>query len=243
MKQFLIAVMVFCLAMAPICQASVGVKIDGTYAGEASEIDAKTGDATFDGSKLIVYGWSGTGDYRHLDLGIRGWQNVAYYEDDIAAMSGASPYYVKVTGGADYICFAGNTELGVTQTGSPIEYTFRVPDDYTTNPTFVIMAANSSIDGINGAATPNYIDWDIVVNRSGTAVSSTRYDQTPVTLTSDTNMQAVTLTYATAADILAGDLITLRIWRVYEAAQSTTGRDATSDLRVYDATFRYTVQY
>ena len=93
------------------------------------------------------------------------------------------------------------------------------------------------------SGTPNYIDWDVVVNRSGSAVSTTRYDQTPVTLAANTTIQDVTLTYATAADILAGDIVTVRIWRVYEALASATGRNATADLRVYAAAFRYTVQY
>ena len=77
------------------------------------------------------------------------------------------------------------------------------------------------------------------------------YAQAPVALTSTTNFQNVTLTYATPGDLSAGDTVTVRIWRVYEAAGTlrvgtpgqAAGADSTSDLRVYSARFAYTVEW
>jgi len=210
-----------------------------TQSGDADSDPLLKG--TDDGA-VTIYEWDWTGEYRQESLSLLAWDNVAYDVDDAGRTSSASPYHVYVAGGADYIVFPGNTPAA-TQTGSPIEYTFIVPDDYRTTPTFVLGVANSTIDHADGEDTPNYIDWDIVINSDGSAVSTTRYDQTPVTLDADVNFQAVTLTYATPTDITAGDTITLRIWRVYEAVQSSTGRDATSDLRLYSARFRYIAQW
>lgn len=207
------------------------------------------------------YTWTyGTGMYRITPIGIRNWQNVCYPDltrGDGSVLAGfsdgtsaGSPNYVTVAGGADYIVFYGpdvtpsdDNTISAARSGSPIEYTFTVPPDYRTTPTFIVKCANGSAD-VATTGTTNYIDWDIVVNSSGSAVSSTRYDQTPVALTANVNMQDVTLTYSTSTDITAGDSVTVRIWRVMEATKAgTTGRNSTSDLRVYDVAFKYIAQW
>lgn len=248
MKKILCLTFAFFLlcATAPYAFASVAVEDDGTYEGESVVIDFRGPEVTFDGSKSTVYTgtWASTGEARQVDFGLRGWDGVAYDTNAEGRTTSASPYYVYVSGGADYIVFPGQGQVATAQNGSPIEYTFRVPDDYTStaanqSAAFIVHAANSDVDFGNGDSTPNYIDWDIVINRDGSAVSTTRYDQTPVALASNALMDAVTLTYATPADLQAGDIVTVRIWRVYEAKGSATGRDATSDLRVYGVSFKY----
>lgn len=244
-----VLLMSFALCLiAQLSFASVGAYEDGTRKGTATDLNFVGPTLTSDGSTITV---DFSDKYGEVNLGIMdAWDGVAYPWDSrytAEADNGASPYYQPVAGGADYIVFPGYTGVVTALNGSPMEYTFRVPDDYNDVATFVVYAQNSTISqGVGGAAaetTPNYIDWDIVINTDGSAVSTTRYDQTPVALDSDTNFQAVTLTYATPAAIEPGDTVTIRIWRVYEAAGSATGRDATSDLRVYGVAFRYLVQW
>lgn len=239
MFKFLMAIfMLLAFAVTPL-SASVGTKNNDTYLGEATTVDFQGyPDRVHDGTTTTVYGWGWTGTAQQVPLSLLSFANVAYSTTDVGRTGGGSPYRVNIPGGADYIVFPAslnNASTSVSQAGSPIEYTFRIPDSYRTTPSFRVMCANSLSRG-----TANYIDWDIVINRSGSAVSTTRYNQTPVGLTASTAaMQSVTLTYATPGDIVAGDIVTLRLWRVYEAVQTSTGRDATSDLRVYDVAFRY----
>ena len=241
MKKILIMAVIALLALAPLCPAEVSIRDDGTRVGVAVDLNVK-GPTTSRAGTIITLDFSDKS--ADVELNLRSFFGVDLAE--ITAVDGASPYYVVVAGGADYINFPGE-EAQTTQSGSPIEYTFKVPADYNTSSTqaamFIIACQNSTVDLGGGESTPNYIDWDIVVNSSGSAVSTTRYDQTPVALTSTTNFQNVTLTYATPGDITAGDTVTVRIWRVYEALASSTGRNATSDLRVFSVAFQYTVEW
>jgi hypothetical protein len=176
----------------------------------------------------------------------------------------ASPYYYIDDSYADFVVFPGHRrtpsssgvisdttyESMVAQAGSPMKYSFRVPSGFTTTPTFLVSCANSHVnDSKSGASTANRIDWDVVINRAGSAISSTRYNLDSVALTSTTNLQNVRLTYATPADFVAGDIVTIRIWREWGAlvtdkthptADTTYRADATSDLYVFNVVFQYT---
>ena len=187
------------------------------------------------------YTWDySDGQSRQVDLNILGFYNDA--DNALLTTTTTTGVYFTLSDsyGVPYAVMAWEDNA---ESASPIAITFRVPDDYRTSATFVVKCKNASVDDLYGKATPNYIDWDIVINTTGSATSTTRYDQTPVTLSGTTNVQDITLTYATPTDISAGDLITLRIWPAREAGNSSTGRNATSNFYVFGVAFRYTAQW
>jgi hypothetical protein len=112
---------------------------------------------------------------------------------------------------------------------TPVIATFRIPDNYGSGGAFKIYATESD------STTPNQIDFDVFVNKHGTATDSSATGQTPVALTQATTTPSlVTLTPATDfAALVAGDWITLRVWR----DDTATG---TGTLRIHSVEFVYT---
>ncbi len=112
---------------------------------------------------------------------------------------------------------------------TPVIITFRVPYDYSSGGAFRVFATESD------STTPNQIDFDVYVNRAGSAIDSAATGQTPVALDEATSTPSVvTLTPATDfASLAAGDWVTLRIWRDDVAAGS-------GDLEVKGVEFFYT---
>lgn len=112
---------------------------------------------------------------------------------------------------------------------SAVMITFRVPYDYSSGGAFRVFATESD------STTPNQIDFDVYVNRAGSAIDSAATGQTPVALNQATSTPSVvTLTPATDfASLAAGDWVTLRIWRDDVAA-------GTGDLEVKGVEFFYT---
>lgn len=112
---------------------------------------------------------------------------------------------------------------------SAVMITFRVPYDYSSGGAFRVFATESD------STTPNQIDFDVYVNRAGSAIDSAATGQTPVALDEATSTPSVvTLTPATDfASLAAGDWVTLRIWRDDVAA-------GTGDLEVKGVEFFYT---
>lgn len=111
---------------------------------------------------------------------------------------------------------------------SPIQVTFRVPDDYVSGGIFKVIATES------GTSTANQVDFDVYVNSDGTASDSAATDQTPVALAGTSSTpDEVTLTPATDFSALsAGKWVTLRLWRDDVA----TG---TNDLELKGVVFSY----
>ena len=243
--KILLAVMSLLLVAPFICMGSVGVWKDGVYEGEATAINFQGAETSDDGGVWTVYDWSWTGKYRSFPLPLLSATNLAIDTNAEGRTTGASPYYVRTGNSSpDYVCFPGPTSgTQQSQTGSPIEFTFRVPDNWTSGATFKIVCANEPLSDTDGSAedTPNYIDWDLVIHKLVAGGSETRYDQTPVTLVAGSAHQVVTLTYATSSDIAAGDMVTVRIWRTFGAAG--TAQDSTLDLRIFDVAFRYTAEW
>ncbi len=200
------------------------VQAEQRHANQTRAFEATDDDGT------TVYQWDYTGEYRQVNLPILS----AYNDAANALLSTSSSSGISAvlsdSYSLPYVKIA--YESGVT-TASPIAFTFRVPDDYRTGSSFVVTCSNST--AANGTAIS--VDWDIVVNRDGNAASTTRYDQTPVSMSLDTNIQEVTLTYATPTDIQAGDLVTLRVW------PARGGSYGTPDLYVYGVSFRYTAEW
>jgi hypothetical protein len=114
---------------------------------------------------------------------------------------------------------------------SPVLVTFRVPSDYSSGGAFRLICTESV------STTPNRVDFDAYVNRSGRAAASSASDQTPVVLAGTTSTPSVvTLTPATDfVSLAAGDWVTIRIWRDDDAAFGATG-----DLEVKGVEFFYT---
>ncbi len=112
---------------------------------------------------------------------------------------------------------------------TPVMITFRVPTDYYSGGAFRVIATESD------STTPNQIDFDVYVNRSGRAAASSASNQTPVALAGTTaTPSVVTLTPSTDfSSLAAGDWVTLRIWR----DDTATG---TGDLEVKGVEFFYT---
>lgn len=112
---------------------------------------------------------------------------------------------------------------------TPVFVTFRVPTDYYSGGAFRVIATESD------STTPNQIDFDVYVNRSGRAAASSASNQTPVALAGTTaTPYVVTLTPSTDfSSLAAGDWVTLRIWR----DDTATG---TGDLEVKGVEFFYT---
>jgi len=112
---------------------------------------------------------------------------------------------------------------------TPATITFRIPSDYSSGGLFKVLATESA------ASTDNEIDFDVYINKNGTAYDSAATGQTPVVIAAVTTTPAeVTLTPATDfAALAAGDWVTLRIWR----DNTATG---TSDMQVRGVAFYYT---
>lgn len=112
---------------------------------------------------------------------------------------------------------------------SKASITFRMPSDYASGGLFKVLATESA------ASTDNEIDFDVYINKSGTAFDSAATGQTPVAIAAVTTTPAeVTLTPATDfAALAAGDWVTLRIWR----DNTATG---TADMQVRGVAFYYT---
>jgi len=145
----------------------------------------------------------------------------------------ASPIGVTTTGSPglqidDYIPNIVWTAAGYA---SPVSVTFRVPSDYSSGGAFRLMCTESV------STTPNWVDFDVYVNRDGRAVDASATDQTPGALAGTTSTPSVvTLTPGTDfATLAAGDWVTFRIWRDNSAARGATG-----DLEVKGVEFFYT---
>ncbi|MCP4570581.1 MAG: hypothetical protein GY841_23600 [FCB group bacterium] len=112
---------------------------------------------------------------------------------------------------------------------SAIQTNFIVPRDYNAGGGFRVMATESD------STTPNKVDFDVYVNRSGSAADAAATGQTPVALNGTTSTPSlVTLTVSTDfASLAAGDNVTLRLWRDNVA-------DGTGDLEVKAVDFIYT---
>jgi len=114
---------------------------------------------------------------------------------------------------------------------TPVVTTFRVPSDYSSGGAFRLLCTESD------STTPNQVDFDVYVNRSGSALDAAATGQTPVALGTGSYTATpvvVTLTPATDfASLAAGDWVTLRIWRDNAAA-------GTGDLEVKGVEFYYT---
>jgi hypothetical protein len=96
-----------------------------------------------------------------------------------------------------------------TGENSPVEWTFRVPADFSSGLGFRVLASSSAVD------TPPEIDWSLTVNEDDTAFASA-LAQTAVSMGASCNVsnEEVTLTPdATAVSAIgAGDWVTLKIW-------------------------------
>ena len=114
---------------------------------------------------------------------------------------------------------------------SPVLVTFRIPTDYLSGGAFRLICTESV------STTPNRVDFDVYVNRSGRAAASSASDQTPVVLAGTTSTPSViTLTPGTDfVSLAAGDWVTIRIWRDDNAVYGATG-----DLEVKGVEFFYT---
>lgn len=266
--------------------AAVAVEDDETYLGEATVIDFAGGTQSFDGSKATVYvaEWAAAGKYRQEEIGLSDFRGLGatlptinadtwvgnysspYLYDTAKYGIGSNRSGVGQDSTPSYIVFPGLGKIrGFTPTntgmanwvGSPIEYTFRVPDNFKGTAFNFVLKARNSTDSVGPNATgapcasTNYIAWDMTIQKDGVAQSTVRYDQAPVAVgtasSPNTKWHDVTLTYATPGDIAAGDTVTVRIWRNYTTTTTTvpTGRviatdgTATQDLYVISAAFRY----
>jgi len=92
---------------------------------------------------------------------------------------------------------------------SPIMVTFRIPNDYGSNPRFVEFADE------DGNTTRSQIDFDVFVNSSGSPWDTSATGQAPVARTQLAGTpEMVTLTVATDfASLTGGNVVTLRVWR------------------------------
>lgn len=115
------------------------------------------------------------------------------------------------------------TSVGVT--------TFRIPADYASGGAFKVIATQSA------SSTKCEVDFNVLVNTSGSTIDSSATGQTPVQLTTlGSTPSEITLTPATDfASLAAGDWVTLRIWR--DDAGTNAG---TNDLEVKGVAFYYT---
>lgn len=97
---------------------------------------------------------------------------------------------------------------------SPVQQTFTVPADYSSAGSFLGFFTESD------STTPNQVDFDVYINRSGQAADSAATGQTPVALVFGTSTPSqITLTVATDfTSLVAGDRVTLRLWRDNVAA-------------------------
>ena len=158
-KRRKLSVMLFALVfVAHLCSASVGVREDGTRKGIATDINVIGPTVTRRGSVIDIDFSDKTAN---VDLDLVSWDDVIHikdagYTEDMDAVVIASPTYIRVTGGANYIAFPGTAGSGAavvsgSQTGSPIEYSFMVPADYQTTAAdtaaaFIIGCTNESVN-------------------------------------------------------------------------------------------------
>ena len=107
---------------------------------------------------------------------------------------------------------------------TPATVTFRVPTGFDYG-----MTLYAFVDESTGDATPCRIDWSIYTNRTGVIFDSATSNQTPVAMSYDAGTpQIVTLTTDTDfAGIVAGDIVTVNIWR------DNTAGIGTGDLELY----------
>lgn len=118
---------------------------------------------------------------------------------------------------------------------TPVEITFRVPNDYSSaaTPSFRILCTESD------STTPNKIDFDVLVlvDEDGHSGVTTSTNQTAVDLAGDTSTaDEVTLTPATDFNSLAaGNWVRLRLWRNNSGVTNAPG-----DLEVKGVAFYYT---
>lgn len=112
---------------------------------------------------------------------------------------------------------------------TPVQTTFRIPDDYASGGAFRVLATESD------STTPNQVDFDVYINTDGSAADSAATNQTPVALAGTTSTpDEITLSVATDfASLVAGNWVTLRMWR----DNTATG---TGDLEVKGVAFYYT---
>lgn len=111
---------------------------------------------------------------------------------------------------------------------SPIEKTFRVPEDYVSGGQFRVLLGRSGLTSL-----PPRIDYSVFVNSTLTAFDSAATNQTAVAIneTGDGSPEEKTLTVTTDFSSLSpGDYVTVRFWR------DSTGTDA---LEFYGAAFEY----
>lgn len=113
---------------------------------------------------------------------------------------------------------------------SPIQITFRVPDDYASGGAFKVVATESN------STTANEIDFDVYVQAmSGVTADASATGQTPVAVAGDTCSPAESTLSVTTdfAALVAGSYVTLRLWRDDTA-------NGTGDLELKSVAFYYT---
>ncbi len=110
--------------------------------------------------------------------------------------------------------------------------TFQVPTQFSNHSISFDLLCDQS----TAASTTAYVDYEIFINRDGDDWDTSATNNTPIALTLQAaTPQVVTLTPAAAeiANVVAGDWITLSVWR-----DDTTGT-GTSDLELYGVSFVY----
>lgn len=227
MKKILSTILVLMLAFSPFAFAADTSYMTKVYhkQGGDEEVVASGGAITVESGGAINIESGGTFSFaRERSFGLP--LNTFSYAAD------ASPVKVTTAGipGLEIDDVLPNIVWADGET-SPVLVTFRVPSDYSSGGAFRLICTESV------STTPNRVDFDVYVNRSGRAAASSASDQTPVVLAGTTSTPSVvTLTPATDfVSLAAGDWVTIRIWRDDDAAFGATG-----DLEVKGVEFFYT---
>jgi len=111
---------------------------------------------------------------------------------------------------------------------TPVQVTFRVPADYYSGGAFRAFCDSDAV------TTPSQVDFDVYINKDNVAWDAAAQDQTPVALVRGAGTpEIVTLSVATDfASLVAGDVITINVWR----DNTATGTD---NLELYWLDFYY----
>ncbi len=223
---FMIVILMWVFASSALAaDATYGPKVYHKQGGD-EEVVADGGTITVESGGTITVESGGTFAHareRSFSLPLTGFVNA----------HDASPLVVTTTGlpGLQVDDYIPNIVWTAAGYASPVSVTFRVPSDYSSGGAFRVISTESV------STTPNRVDFDVYVNRSGRAVDASASNQTPVALAGTTSTPSVvTLTPATDfAALAAGDWVTIRIWRDNDAAFGATG-----DLEVKGVEFFYT---
>lgn len=249
---------------------------DGVYtarkhaASDSTALLIETADGTtefkvgFDGTTTIkgdvafqnntgteIFGWDQAGEYRQVWIDNTAWINAganavlgttATVTPHLILTDATFPSYIKYYKGGN----AADERYGDDAT--PIACSFRVPDDYRSTPTVVIIARNAQETGW----TPNYIDFQYTEYSDGDAVAGAWIHGTEAIVGASPGGVAVEEVTLTLSDtyIDAGDYVTLHLWPVARdrtstgaAYQTYSNNAATTDLYIFGAAFRYIAQW